>query len=298
MKHGMPRATPIGLHLVVGLSVLAASCQNPGSDASTPAADDSPAASDDVAAIASVFDGTAGEWIDLTHAYSDETIYWPTDEQGFQLEELAYGETEAGYFYSAYRFSTAEHGGTHLDAPVHFARGRTTADAIPLERLIGPAVVVDVTDRVHPDYRVSVDDLEAFEAAHGRIPDGAIVLLRTGWGERWPDREAYLGTSLTGPDAIPELHFPGLHPDAATWLAGNRSPGGVGIDTPSIDYGQSTDFGAHMALYEADIPGFENVARVGALPETGSFVVALPMKIEGGSGGPLRIVAFVPEGAP
>jgi kynurenine formamidase len=242
----------------------------------------------------SVFDGTAGEWVDLTHSYGPSTIYWPTDTVGFQLAELAYGETEAGYFYSSYAFATAEHGGTHLDAPIHFAEGRRTADEIPLSGLMGPAAVVDVSARADADYLVSVADLEEWEAAHGTLPEGAIVLLRTGWGERWTDRTAYLGTDLTGPEAVPALHFPGLAPEAAAWLVQNRTVAAVGIDTPSIDFGQSSDFQSHVTLYSADISGFENVANLERLPESGAFVVALPMKIEGGSGGPLRIVAFVP----
>lgn len=244
--------------------------------------------------FSAVFDGSGGRWVDLTYAYSDETIYWPTAEP-FRLTEVANGETEAGYFYSAYTFSTAEHGGTHLDAPSHFSRDGDSADQIPLSRLIGPAVVVDVTAKASPDYLVTVEDLEAFEAEHGQIPGGAVLLIRTGWGDRWPDRAAYLGTETMGPEAVPELHFPGIHPDAATWILENRSIASLGIDTPSIDYGQSTGFETHVILYGGNVPGFENVANMGELPVTGAFVVALPMKIEGGSGGPLRIVAFVPN---
>ncbi|MDH3223047.1 MAG: cyclase family protein [Gemmatimonadota bacterium] len=244
--------------------------------------------------VASVFDGTGGTWVDLTHAFGENTIYWPTDTAGFQLDELAYGMTEGGWFYSSYAFATAEHGGTHLDAPIHFAEGRLTADRIPLDGLIGPAAVVDVTEQANPDYQVSTADLQAWEAAHGELPDGGILLLRTGWGPRWDDRTAYLGTALTGAEAIPELHFPGLAPEAAEWLVANRGIVAVGIDTPSIDYGQSTDFRAHVVLYAENLAGFENVANLELLPETGAFVVALPMKIEGGSGGPLRIVGFVP----
>ena len=161
---------------------------------------------------------------------------------------------------------------------------------------IGPAIVIDVAARAasDPDYLVSVADFEAFEAAHGPIPTGAIVLLRTGWGQRWPDRQAYLGTEMVGPDAVPLLHFPGLAPDAARWLVANRTIGAIGIDTPSIDFGQSTMFEAHQVLYGGNIPGFENVANLETMPETGGYVVALPMKIEGGSGAPLRIVGVVP----
>ncbi|MFW6089046.1 MAG: cyclase family protein [Gemmatimonadota bacterium] len=243
--------------------------------------------------VSAVFDGTSGRWIDLTHSFSESTIYWPTDTVGFVHEELAHGPTDDGYFYSSYRFESAEHGGTHLDAPIHFAEGRRTADAIPLSDLIGPAVVVDVTSRAHADYLVSIGDLTAWETDHGQIPDGAIVMLRTGWEERWGDRAAYLGTDLIGPEAVPELHFPGLDPEAAHWLVENRRIAAVGLDTPSLDYGQSTDYGAHVALNSADIAGFENLANLGELPPSGAFVVALPMKIEGGSGGPLRVVAFV-----
>jgi kynurenine formamidase len=244
--------------------------------------------------LTSIFDGRSGGWVDLTHAFSPNTVFWPTDTLGFRLEELSYGRTDGGWFYASYRYSAAEHGGTHLDAPIHFAEGRHTTDEIPLRSLIGPAVVIDVSARAHSDYLVSVEDLTGWEAEHGRIADGAIVLVRTGWGARYGDRAAYLGTDRTGPAAVAELHFPGLGAEAAQWLVENRSVGAVGIDTPSIDYGQSTDFRAHVILYEENIPGFENVANLDALPPTGSYVVALPMKIEGGSGGPLRIVAYVP----
>lgn len=243
---------------------------------------------------AAVFDGRAGRWVDLTHAFSESTIYWPTDTAGFQLEELAFGPTEGGWFYASYAFSSAEHGGTHLDAPIHFAEGRLSADQIPISSLVGPAAVIDVSDRADRDYLVTVSDLTSWEAENGALPDGGILLLRTGWGERWNDRTAYLGTDLTGPEAVAELHFPGLGEEAARWLVENRGVVGVGIDTPSIDYGQSADFRAHVVLYAENVVGFENVANLELLPATGSFVVALPMKIEGGSGGPLRIVAFIP----
>ncbi len=243
--------------------------------------------------VGTVFDGRAGSWIDLTHAFSSQSVYWPTAE-GFSLERVAYGPTEAGYFYAANNFAAAEHGGTHLDAPIHFAEEHQTTDQIPLDRLIGPAAVVDVSDRVSPDYLIGIEDLEAWETQHGRIPDGALLLLRTGWDRFYGDRARYLGTDVTGPDAVPLLHFPGLDPDAARWLVAERSIDAIGIDTPSIDYGQSTTFASHVALYAANIPGFENVTRLEQLPATGAFVVALPMKIADGSGAPLRIVAFVP----
>jgi kynurenine formamidase len=235
-------------------------------------------------------------WIDLTHSYNDSAVYWPTAE-AFRLETVSEGVTEGGWYYSAYNFSAAEHGGTHLDAPVHFSEGRHATDEIPLARLIGPAIVIDVTNRAagNPDYLVAVDDIEAFEAAHGPIPTGAIVLLLTGWSQHWPDPQAYLGTSMRGAEAVPLLHFPGLDPAAARWLVDSRSIAAIGIDTPSIDYGQSSTFESHQILYAENIPGFENVANLETMPETGGYIVALPMKIEGGSGGPLRIVGVVPR---
>lgn len=244
--------------------------------------------------IASVFSGGAGRWVDLTHAFSSRSIYWPTDTLGFKLEQLAHGHTTGGWFYSSYRYAAAEHGGTHLDAPIHFAEGGWTSDQVPLASLVGPAIVVDVTNRVQPDYLLTLDDLTRWEAEHGRIPKGAILLVRTGWDARYQDRAAYLGTALRGADAVPQLHFPGVSAEAAQWLVDNRTIAALGIDTPSIDYGQSADFRAHVILYKKNIPGFENVANLATLPPVGSFVVALPMKIEGGSGGPLRIVGYVP----
>ena len=234
------------------------------------------------------------EMIDLTHAFEEATIYWPT-ETGFRLERAAWGVTERGYFYASNRLATPEHGGTHIDAPIHFFEGRATVDEIPVERLIGPGVVVDVTaacaeDR---DYRVSVSDFEAWEADHGRLPDGAIVLLRTGFGAFWPDRVRYMGTDARGAEAVAELHFPGLDPAAARWLAAERSIGAIGLDTPSIDHGPSELFASHVALFEHDIPALENVANLERLPPLGFTVIALPMKIKGGSGGPTRIVAVL-----
>ena len=246
--------------------------------------------------VTAVFDGTGGEWIDLTHSFNAQTIFWPTDTLGFQHEQLSHGFTDGGWFYSSYRYSAAEHGGTHMDAPIHFAEGRQTSDAIPLSSLIGPAAVVDVSDHADPDYLVSVGDLEAWESQHGRIPDGAILIARTGWGSRYADRTSYLGTDRTGPAAVPELHFPGLDPAAAQWLVDNRRIAAFGLDTPSLDYGQSKDFRTHVILNSENVPGFENLANLEKLPPSGCYVIALPMKIEDGSGGPLRIVAFVPNG--
>lgn len=235
-----------------------------------------------------------GTWVDLTYPFDSTTVYWPTAKP-FRLEVVSAQRTAGGYYYAANNISAAEHGGTHLDAPVHFAEGKHTADQIPLGQLMGPAVVINVTRQADSsaDYLVSAADLATWEAEHGEIPAGAIVLIRTGWGSRWPDRARYLGTTKTGPAAVPELHFPGLHLDAARVLV-RRKVHAVGIDTPSIDYGQSTTYGVHRRLFASNIPAFENVASLDRLPPSGAFVIGLPMKIGGGSGGPLRIVALLP----
>lgn len=238
---------------------------------------------------------TKGRWVDLTHAFNERSVYWPTAKM-FTKTEVFHGHTKGGWFYSAYDFAAAEHGGTHIDAPIHFAENKNTVDKVPISQLIGPGIVIDVAAKAaaNVDYLVSAADIAAFEARHGRIPVGAIVLLNTGRAKLYPDRESYMGTAERGPAAVPKLHFPGLGVDAAAVLI-ERRIGAVGIDTPSIDYGQSKDFATHVKLMTNDIPAFENVADMSALPATGSTVYALPMKIEGGSGGPLRIVAFVPQ---
>ena len=238
----------------------------------------------------------AGEWVDLTHEFSPETLYWPTAPR-FELTVESRGETASGYWYEAYSFRGAEHGGTHIDAPVHFAKGRRGVDAIPVERLIGPACVIDVSAAAlqDADYQVTVGDIQAWEQQHGAIPAGAIVLLRTGYAAFWPDAARYLGTAERGAAAVAKLHFPGLHPQAARWLAAERRLDAIGIDTPSIDFGQSRLFEAHRVLFARNIPAFENVANLDRLPAAGAWVVALPMKIRGGSGAPLRIVALLPR---
>lgn len=235
-----------------------------------------------------------GAPVDLSHAFGERTVYWPTAE-GFVLERGFEGMTEEGYWYAAHRFRAAEHGGTHMDAPYHFAERGATAEAVPLERLVGPALVVDVSAAAARDADLAVgpDAFRAFESAYGRIEAGSLVLLRTGWSARWPDPERYLGTARRGPEAVSELHFPGLGPEGARLLA-RRGVAAVGIDTASIDPGASDLFEAHRVLMAEGIPVFENLARLERLPPRGATVVALPMKIAGGTGAPLRAVAFLP----
>jgi kynurenine formamidase len=232
--------------------------------------------------------------VDLSHSFDSDTIYWPTSPTRFQLTTLSSGVTSGGWFYSANSFCAPEHGGTHLDAPIHFGRGQRTADQIPVRQLVAPAVVIDVAHAAarDPDYRLATADVRAWEKRHGTVPGGAIVLLRTGWSKRWPDRKRYLGDDTPG-DAS-RLHFPSYGAEAAGFLVRERRIGAFGVDTASIDHGPSKDFPVHRLSAAANVPGLENLANLETLPEDGAWIVALPMKIGGGSGGPLRAVALVP----
>jgi kynurenine formamidase len=232
--------------------------------------------------------------VDLTYAFDAKTLYWPSSPSGFELKELSRGPTPGGYFYSANLYSAPEHGGTHLDAPIHFFERGLTLDKIPARQLVAPAVVIDVTTRTtaNPDYRLTLEDLRAWEAANGAIQSGAIVMLRTGWGKRYGDRKAYFGDDTPG--ATDKLHFPSYGADAVRVLVNDRHVGAIGVDTPSIDYGQSSDFIVHQIAAAAGVAGLENVANLESVPVRGAWVVALPMKIGGGSGGPLRIIALLP----
>ena len=243
----------------------------------------------------SMIDTRNAEMVDLTWPFDEKTLYWPTSPSSFEHKELAYGPTPGGYFYSSYTLCTPEHGGTHLDAPIHFAAGKRTADEIPLQQLIAPAVVLDVSDKAaaNGDYRLTAADVRAWESQHGTIGAGTIVLLHTGWGKRWPDRKQYFGDDTPG--QVDHLHFPSYGEDAARLLVGHRYVAAIGVDTPSIDYRQSKDFIVHQVANGADVPGFENIANLERVPARGAWVIALPMKIAKGSGGPLRIVALVPR---
>ena len=235
-----------------------------------------------------------GEIIDLTHSFSEETIYWVTAKE-FEMEVVANGMTDKGFYYAANNFATAEHGGTHIDAPIHFAEKGQTVDEIPLSKLIGNAIKIDVSENAiaNPDYLISSEDLKIWEEENGEIPDGAIILLETGFSKLYPDKLKYLGTEERGEEAVKKLHFPGLAPEAAKWLVKNRNIHAIGIDTPSIDYGQSQDFESHVVLLSKNIPAFENLANLDKLPSKDFQVIALPMKIKGGSGAPLRVVAII-----
>lgn len=231
--------------------------------------------------------------IDLTYAFDDKTIYWPTA-KGFEWQKESWGKSAGGYWYTAGRYAASEHGGTHLDAPIHFGEDKMAADEIPVSHLVGSTLVIDISKAcaANADYLLSVEDISEWEKGHGQIPAGSIVLIRTGWGKFWPDKKRYLGTDAPGDTA--NLHFPGISREAAEFLSRQRKPGGIGIDTASLDHGPSKDFIAHQVLNGANIYGLENVANLDRLPAKGATLIALPMKIKGGTGAPVRVIAILP----
>jgi kynurenine formamidase len=233
--------------------------------------------------------------VDLSHSFDKDTIYWPTSPSAFELKRLSFGVGDGGYFYSANSLSTPEHGGTHIDAPIHFSEHGWTLDEIPVDRFLGSAIVIDVSRKVRKqqDYRLTVSDIEQFEKIHGRIKAGAMVLMRTDQSRYWPNAEKYLGSSKRG-DAS-DLHFPGFGEAAARLLVEERQVKAIGIDTASIDYGPSTDFIVHQLVAGHNVIGFENLTQLDKVSPVGATLIALPMKIGGGSGGPVRMIALVPE---
>lgn len=231
--------------------------------------------------------------VDMSHTFDDKTIYWPTDKP-FRWERRVWGPTANGYFYASANYAASEHGGTHLDSPIHFAEGGDTAEKISLKRLVGPAVVIDIAKacQADPDHELTDEEINRWETENGRIESESIVVIRTGWGKRWPDKKTYMGTDVPGD--VAGLSFPGIGAKAAELLK-SRGVKGVAIDTASVDRGKSKDFMAHRILYAANIYGIENLANAEALPTRGAVLIALPMKIGGGSGGPVRVMAILPE---
>lgn len=230
----------------------------------------------------------ASRILDLTYALNDHIPHWPGDKAPFTV---TIEETIAQNGYFTRRFSMLEHYGTHMDAPAHFVSGQATVDAVPPERLIVPAVVVDISAQAtrDPDYRLTVEDLRQWEQQHGRIPARAVVFLRTGWGDRWNDPARYANQDASG-----VMHFPGFSLAAAEFLTKERDIAGLGIDTLSVDYGPSKEFEVHHFTHAAGLYHLENVANLEQLPATGTLVIVAPIKLEGGSGGPTRIFALVP----
>jgi kynurenine formamidase len=225
--------------------------------------------------------------IDLTYALNATSPAWPGDIEPFKATINASPEKD-GYFTR--KFAMLEHFGTHMDAPAHFPPGKLTVDQIPITHFFGPAIVLDVRAQAAKDvdYQLSTADVERWESAHGKIPEGAIVLLRTGWSSRWPDEKNYrnMGDTKT-------MHFPGYSLEAAKLLAA-RKISGLGTDTMSIDPGASKNYQVHSFALPGGLYQLENLADLSALPESGAFIIAAPIKLEGGSGGPCRVFAILP----
>ena len=226
--------------------------------------------------------------VDMTYAINGKLPAWPGDDRTFEAKVESTPEKD-GYF--ARSFWTLEHYGTHMDAPAHFPPGKEYLDQISVQRLFAPAVVVDVREEASKDqdYRLRVMRVEKWEALHGRIPVGAVVLLRTGWASRWPDQARYRNM-----DAAGVMHFPGFSVEAARLLI-ERGVVGLGIDTLSIDYGPSKDFEVHRVTLPAGLYQLENLANLDQLPDSGAFLISAPIKLEGGSGGPVRVFALLPN---
>ena len=241
-------------------------------------------------------DFTSGKIVDLSHPFDADAVYWPTAE-GFKLEKDFEGVTEKGFSTPPTNSRPPSTAARTLTRPCTSPKGATPWTRFRSNSSSARAWSLTLRSNAegNRDYQVTADDFLRWEKANGQIPKGAIVILRTGYAKFWPDRKRYMGTDERGAAAVPKLHFPGLHPDAARWLTSNRSVKAVGLDTPSIDYGQSTLFESHRVLFNKNVPAFENLDNLDQLPVKNFTVVALPMKIKGGSGGPLRAIAILKE---
>ncbi len=225
--------------------------------------------------------------IDLTHTINDHLPPWPGDKKSFEAMPNATFDRD-GFFTRS--FWSLEHYGTHLDAPIHFARGGATVDEIPAEKLFGPAVLFDVRadGERDADYALPADRVAAWEKKHGAIPAGAIVILRTGRAADWDDAVKYRGL-----DAAGGMHFPGFSAGAVkVFLA--RGVVGLAADAMSVDVGASKSYEVHYLALGAGIWQVENLSDLSEIPEAGATIIAAPIKLEGGSGGPCRVFALIP----
>ena len=226
--------------------------------------------------------------VDLTHNLSEKSPNWEgTQKSPFEARQLGRLEKD-GYFSRT--ICLPEHFSTHIDAPAHFAAGAWTVDQIPASHLVAPLVVIDVRAQVagNPDYLVTPGDVAAWEKLHGRIPAGAVVMAFTGWDNRWNSMKDYRNADAKG-----VMHFPGFAPATAKLLVTERHVAGLGIDTLSIDYGPSPDYPAHRFVLAQNVYQLENVTNLGAVPAVGATLVVGAAKLEGGSGGPVRLLALV-----
>lgn len=228
---------------------------------------------------------TATQVIDLTHPMYDAMPFWPG---GVPFKKTRLVDYDQGY--QLHKFEMGENTGTHVDAPSHFIKGNVPIDKLALRNIVVPAVVIDVKDKVagNPDYQLSAADVKDWEAKNGRIPEGSLVILDTGWNKRFGDPKAYVNM-----DANNVMHFPGYHPESAAVLI-LRGVVGVGIDTLSIDFGPSKDFAFHVAMLKANKYQIENMANLDALPAKGATVIVGVLPVKDGSQAQARILALLP----
>ncbi|XP_072030364.1 isatin hydrolase-like [Amphiura filiformis] len=232
------------------------------------------------------------EVFDLTHAQDGDAIAWPIYPQ-YNFTILQRGLTEDGYWLEYNAFEMAEHSGTHMDAPCHFGEGGLRVHQIPLEKLVGPGVIINVKSKVenNNDYRLALSDIQDWENKYNIIPDGAIVFMNAGWSQKYPNKTLVFGSDDHMDPTT--FHFPGWHEDTVDWLLKNRNIHVIGGDTPSFDYGLSTTYPVHKLLGANNIPGMENVANLDSIPESGSIIYVAAFKIYDGSGSPSRVFATV-----
>ena len=229
------------------------------------------------------------EWqvVDLTQPLFPGMPIWPGDPE-FEVDAWA---TYAEDYYFINRIAIGEHSGTHWGTPNTFIEGARSAEQIPAEELVMPAVVIDIREKAaeDADYRLSVDDATAWEAEWGRIPDGSAVILLTGWQDKWDDADAYIGLDADG-----VMHWPGFGADTVEFLIGERGIVAIGTDTHGADPGNDEEFGASFAMYDADGAILEGLANLDKIPPVGATLVVGGWPIVGGSGSPARVLAFVP----
>lgn len=227
--------------------------------------------------------------IDLTHTLNNTSPYWPNEKGSPFVYDTIFSHKSGAPGMGAY--STPEHFGTHLDAPIHGGDNLKSVDQLTSNDLFGPAVVIDITKQseLNPDYELTKADILNWESIHGQLPKGVIVLLSTGWSKKWNDYEAYKNEDDQG-----KMHFPGYSVDAAQFLIDKRNIRGIGIDNMSIDPAQAKGFPVHSIVNGSGKFQLENVANVHLLPPTGTFLIVAPIKIQGGSGGQVRLFAVLP----
>ncbi|ABF41611.1 Kynurenine formamidase [Candidatus Koribacter versatilis Ellin345] len=224
--------------------------------------------------------------LDLTHTMTESSPTWD-DSEKYSAKTTARHDSH-GYY--ARELTLPEHFGTHIDAPAHYAASLWTVDQIPAERLVRPLAIIDITQKAkaNPDYQLTVADIAAWEDTHGHIPQAAIVVIRTGWGERWNDAKAFRNA-----DAHGVMHFPGFSLEAAQFLVDARYVVGIGTDTMSVDPGDSRENPVHQYTMARSVYHLENVANLAITPESGATLVVAPAKFQHGSGAPTRLLAML-----